>query len=514
MNVSRARAISGVAGFTVSSSLLAFLALFAGAVPALAQTQFDDFPTGFLKPGTGGMPPDAWTGTTLGTAKRLVSALSPAPRSRALRDLQFKVLVSELVTPTPDNSPPPPLFVRKVDKLAAMGEGESLNEMVRNAGGYEDPGIAATTANALMMAGERGGACAIVRDHKLAEPFGRRAAVACEGGSDATLSTGVLDGPAMMVLAASGARPPAAALQSSQPPMLRALVANKSLPLVTRIEVAERGEAGAIIEATRLSDLYAQAVREGAALPSAMARRAHLVAAVGTATTGPEIVQSLAAVYTELRGSPLFPTMARATAAGLLRLSPQPQFANVAQEAIRGFLLLGDKKLTEAWVKLAVDSALNHSNANTIDALDHLMPLVAIAGVDNPRSLPVETVNRWYGVIRREDGPRAAWKGNLLLELFRATGIDVPPGTTELPEQPAGARLVSPSAATLQALQAAASMRRRAETALLASVALGELPLEGLHPAAVGTIVRGLRAIGEDETARQFAIEVAIAAGL
>ena len=73
-------------------------------MPALAQTQFDDFPTGYLRPATGGMPADAWKGTPLGTAKRLVSALPAAPRSRALRDLQFKVMVSELVTPAPDNT--------------------------------------------------------------------------------------------------------------------------------------------------------------------------------------------------------------------------------------------------------------------------------------------------------------------------------------------------------------------------------------------------------------------------
>ncbi|MBN9086189.1 MAG: hypothetical protein J0J01_04700 [Reyranella sp.] len=490
------------------------MALFAGAVPAAAQAQFDDFPTGFLRPATGGMPPDAWNGTSLATAKRLVSALSPAPRSRALRDLQFKVLVSELVTPGGDGGPPPALFARKVDKLAAMGEGESLNEMVRAAGGYEDPAIAAATVNALMMAGERGGACAIAASHPMTEPFGRRATAACQGGSDGAVSTAVLDGPALAMVGASGARLPASALQSSQPPMMRALVANKALPLQTRIEVAERGEAGAIIEATRLSDLYVQAVRENVPLPGPMARRAQLVAAVSNATTGPEIVQSIAAVYAETRNSPLFPTIARATAAGLLRLSPQPQFANVAQEAIRGFLLLGDKKLTEAWVKLAVDNALNKNDPVTIAALDHLMPLVAVAGIDNPRSLPVETVNRWYGVLRRDDPARAPWRGNLLLELFRATGIDVPAGTTPLPEQPTGVRLVAPPAATLQALQAAASGRRRAETALLAALALGELPLESLHPAAVGTIVRSLRIVGEDESARQFAIEVAIAAGL
>ena len=491
-------------------------ALFASSLPVAAQTQFDDFPTGFLRPGTGGMPPDAWNGTSLATAKRLVSALLPAPRSRALRDLQFKVLVSELVTPGPDGSPPPTLFARKVDRLAAMGEGESLNEMVRTAGGYEDPAIAAVTVNALMMSGERAGACSIVSSHRLAEPFGRRAALACQlvqgEASDAQLSAGALDGPAMVMLDLSHGRLPPAALQSTQPPMMRALVANKSLPLVTRLEVAERGEAGAIIEATRLSDLYVQAVREGAALPAPMARRAQLVAAVSAAVTGPEIIQSIAAVYGETRGSPLFPTIARATAAGLLRLPAKPEFAAVAQEAIRGFLLLGDKRLTEAWVKLAITAAAN--NPRTLDALDHLMPLAAVAGIDSPRRLPPSEVNRWYAVMRRDDGPRAAWRGNLLLELFRATGIDVAPGTTELPEQPAGARLVALSGATLQALQAAASAHRRAETALLASLALGDLSLDSLHPASVGVLVRSLRAVGEDEAARLFAIEVAIAAGL
>ena len=67
------------------------------AAPAVAQAaNFDDKPTGFLTATTGGMPADAWNGTSLATAKRLVSALPAAPRSRALRDLQFKVLVSEL----------------------------------------------------------------------------------------------------------------------------------------------------------------------------------------------------------------------------------------------------------------------------------------------------------------------------------------------------------------------------------------------------------------------------------
>ena len=52
---------------------------------------------------------------------------------------------------------------------------------------------------------------------------------------------------------------------------------------------------------------------------------------------------------------------------------------------------------------------------------------------------------------------------------------------------------------------AAASGRRRAETALLASIAVGETPLIQLHPAAVGAIVRALREVGEDHAGRLFA---------
>jgi len=74
------------------------------------------------------MPADAWNGTTLATAKRLVSALPAAPRSRALRDLQFRVLVSELKPPPTMAARHPACFARKVERLAAMGEGENLNE--------------------------------------------------------------------------------------------------------------------------------------------------------------------------------------------------------------------------------------------------------------------------------------------------------------------------------------------------------------------------------------------------
>jgi hypothetical protein len=436
------------------------------------------------------------------------------------------------------------MFRRKVERLAAMGEGESLNEMVRSAGAYTDPGIATLTSNALMMSGEPASACAVVTRHSLIQAFATRALAACQafagdsagalaaapdlrarepqlaallqsaasGQPAAAVPAGPLDGPAMMMFDLARVRPPAAALQSNDPPTIRALVANRSLPIVTRVEAAERGEASAIIEATRLSDLYVLAVRDGAAMPAAMARRARLVAAARNASNADEIMQSLVAVYGEARGSPLFATVARASASSLLTLPAKPEYANVAQEAIRGLLLLGARRLTETWTKLALTAVAN--NARAIMALDRLLPLIAVAGVDNTRRLSVEEVNRWYEVTQQDDPARAQQRGTLLLELLRATGA-MPSGATALPEAAqGGARGISPPAATLQALQAAAAGHRRAETALLGSIAIGETALTDLHPAAVGAIVRAVREAGEDQAARLFAIEVAIAQGL
>ena len=530
--------------FPVRLAALGLLVLLAS--PAFAQTSaFDNQPSGFLTVPTGGMAPDAWSGTSLATAKRLVAALPAAPRSRALRDLQFKVMVSQLALPAADNSPPPSLFSRKVDRMAAMGEGESLNELVRSVDGYSDPWVGTVTSNALMMAAERASACNIVAHYPPPPPFGTRAEIACKvasgdnagalesaaalRGNDGGLATlarvaagslppgaaplSPLDGPAMVMLDLAHVQPPAAALQSTQPPMIRALVAHRTLSLATRIDIAERGEALAIIEATRLSDLYLQAVKEGAPLPPAKAKRAKLVWAVRNSANAQELMASISAVYAEERGSPLFSTVARATAIGLLNLPAKPEYANVAQEAMRGFLLLGDKQLALAWTKLALNAAYN--NARAMMALDRLMPLVVIAGIDNPTHLAVEDVNRWYEVMRQDDPRTAPLRGYMLLQLFRATGVDMPAGSTSLPETPPGnARLVSPPAATLAALQAAAGGRRHAEVALLASVAAGDTQLSELHPAAVAAIVSALRAVGEDAAARLFAIETAIAYGL
>lgn len=159
-------------------SLLTLAVLLAACLPAAAQS-IDDSATGFLNPRTGGVPTDSRAGATMANARRLVAALPVAPLSGTVRDLQFRVLVSELTPPPVDGSAPPSLFARRVERLAAMGEGESLNELGRSPNAYGDAAIATTTANALMMSGERAGGCNVARHQPMPEGFGRRAGPTC-----------------------------------------------------------------------------------------------------------------------------------------------------------------------------------------------------------------------------------------------------------------------------------------------------------------------------------------------
>ena len=108
--------------------------------------------------------------------------------------------------------------------------------------------------------------------------------------------------------------------------------------MAVRLDIAERGEALAIIEASRLGDLYVQAVKEGASLPPALARRAQLVYLARNAANAQEIMNSVAAVYGEARGNPMFPTIARASAIGLLNLPVKPRLPNKLQPTLNRIL--------------------------------------------------------------------------------------------------------------------------------------------------------------------------------
>ena len=116
-----------------------------------------------------------------------------------------------------------------------------------------------------------------------------------------------------------------------------------------------------------MSDLYPRGGERGRSpCQPTIARRAHLVAVARGAANPQEVVNSIASVYADTRSSPLFPTVARASAAGLLNLPAKPQFASGRPGAARLPVARLATKQVQTWMRLAVADA--HNNPRTLSA--------------------------------------------------------------------------------------------------------------------------------------------------
>ena len=381
-----------------------------------------------------------------------------------------------------------------------MGEGESLNEMVRNAGGYADPAIASDRGQ---RADAGGRARRRLRRRAPARRSPSRLPRRAECRLQAVAGDSAARWPRRRCAPAIPTWPAGRDRAGGLPPRLRRLAdrrpgdgdarsgprapppaccarrsrrssapwsAIKPLPIATRLEIAERGEALAIIEATRLGDLYLEARARRRRLPPAMARRARLVAAARNATqrrrdrcsrSPPSMARRAAA-----RCSP--PSRARAPPA-CSTCRPSRSIANVAQEAMRGFLLLGDKQQTQAWTRLALTAVsqqrARHDRARPADAAGrhrrHRRSQAPAAG----------EINRWYEVM-----PRGRCRRARRCAATCCSNCCAPPastcraGTTELPEagRPATSAWSCRRPPPCRRWPTPRPARRRAETALLA----------------------------------------------
>ncbi|WP_323792991.1 hypothetical protein, partial [Nocardioides sp.] len=101
---------------------------------------------GSLTPDSGGLRTDLWAGTPGPIALRLVALLPAAPDSRALRDLQRRLLLSS--GPAPADLPTEgALLVARAERLLAMGALDELAALALVAPGRDDePEIARVLA--------------------------------------------------------------------------------------------------------------------------------------------------------------------------------------------------------------------------------------------------------------------------------------------------------------------------------------------------------------------------------
>jgi hypothetical protein len=501
----------------------------------------DNASIGIVETVASGLPGDMWRGTDRGTAIQLMAALPGAPRSRILRDLQFRLLTTIATPPLGANPPGQDFVSTRIAKLSDMGEIEAVGQMTQAAGPMSGDAAQRLNIENQLIAGDAKAACATPMAQNSPDPFWTKLMIVCQviAGQNAQAmlnvdllrERGIADtGFFVAVDYALGTRstkPPAnigtdtlsqALLRAvnpkaggtlnnaTTPAQLRQIAANVAAPLAQRIEAAERGEALGVIDPRQLLELY-QAGADAPGLSAPAKRRAQAVRDAVRATEVGDKVKAMQAAFRAAEGSALFTTMARVLGEQLVKIFPEHKTAPLSADTARSFLALNDfPRAVEWYYTLAGGSTIDPQyEAPTVA----LWPVMQLA--DSSSSIPWEPgfMAKWQALNAKH--PRGAQRAAVLAGLLPALGEPI--DRTEFNPPPATG-FAAPPAAVLARLSQAAQQGRVAESVALAAQAAGETGLTTLSPATLSAIVQALRQIGLPDVARRFAVEVALAHAL
>jgi hypothetical protein len=439
---------------------------YGGAVQRGKLPQLDAASIGIIDNVGAGLPADMWRGTDRQTAVKLIRDLPGAPHSRTLRDLQFRLLGNMATAPAGD-SQGNQLFAARLGRMAAMGESESVGQMLRMVGPQSDEQARRIDAESQVMAGDLGNACTDAANFSRSSPdaFWSKLNIICliaaGKNNEAMLETDVLHERGLKepgffalvdyALGTRGGNPPAdiaadplnlallnaikrpvsaASVAKAPPPTLRQMAGNTNLPLAVRLEAAERGEALGVIDPAQLLTLY-QAAADAPGIPAAMKQRAVAARNVGTATDLKQKVAAIAAAFRAADNAGLFATMARVLGPQMVQFYPEQKTAPVGAEAARAALALNDQPRAVEWFYTIVGGAT--IDPQYIAPADRLWLVLQLA--DNTNSIPWEPghLSKWRELDARRDHAHAAQRQAVVAAMLQALGEHYDPAELNPP---------------------------------------------------------------------------------
>ncbi|MGE0420671.1 MAG: hypothetical protein AB7O88_00325 [Reyranellaceae bacterium] len=486
---------------------------------------------GLVDTRSAGIPGWTWHGTSMAAARVLIADLPAAPQSRVLRDLQFRLLTAAATPPRPDGAMPL-LFTLRIEKLAAMGEAENANELLRLGKGGEGPMTSRLVTEALMRVRQRDSACAQVQSagEHLGETWWREAAIVCDlharqtdaaraklealraqpdadrtfvalagqiaGGTKAPPVGPTEDGLVLALIDIAGLPTPTTGFDS--PGVLRGAIENKAIPLNRRVELAERAERSGVIEPDRLVEFYRELSRglQNAPATSPTAWRAVVFAQAQGATSNEQrvvLAHRLFQVSRDTAGSAV-----RALSQAIAAARPTPIHAEFAAAGLLAAMTLERYDRASEWFKAAQGGPADQ----VADRMALLAPMAAIGRLPNRLPLDARLMER-----------RAALRPHSAAALHAVlTALEAAPREALAPLAAGAPR--APRDPAIAALLAAAEAERFSETICRAVALAGATPLASLEPAKVAAILRALVRINRRDVARAFAVEYAILADL
>ncbi len=513
---------------------------------------------GVLDESEGGFGIDMWEGTRRSVVEQLLPALPARAKSRAMRDLMRRLLLSIATVPAGPASEPS-LIARRVERLAAMGEVGAVVELLEIApADLADETVWKARIDGLLFTNDHAGVCDHVRNliREYQGPYWQKAFIFCQTmsgehsearlgadllreqikGEDAAFFTLVdvlmgeetatvdsLASPTALNLAmmrtARQKLPPDVAL-AKDPAVLRTIAVSPNAELELRLEAAERAEAAGALSAEALAEIYANATFAPDELANVLSvaeadrgprGRAALYQAALSQTVPTARAEVLQTAWRVARASGRYGTMVRAGLPVLLEIEPTAELVWFAGDAGRALLYAGHEEEALAWLDLFSREARSPEGEA---AFLELWPLAQLGDGEDLIPWEPSVVGAW---LKAEAQKSDDWqeRAAMLLSLFDALGEPVDSVDWErLLASQSRSYVAMPTPAVWHGLRAAAEDLRIGETVLLALVALGDGGPAEAHPIVLNAVVSSLRFVGLDSEARALAIEAAVAAGI
>ena len=512
---------------------------------------------GTLGEAQGGLGVAMWSGTNRKLVDRLLPQLPVNTTSRAMRDLEVRLLLSRAVVPEGD-APGGGLVALRVRLLAAIGDLAGVDDLLGVIPAHgEGDDLARVESDMSFLTNDNNRACSLARGRMGAGDiaYWQKAFIFCQalaqehskaalgvallresGDQDAVFFTLInalavgggatiedLPDPSPLHLAmarVAKAHLPPNVIASDRPGVLRTIAISPNVTVELRLEAAERAESAGALDVDTLRQLYtsvsftaeelasplSRAEAEAGPMSRALLYRTALVQTVPTARA-----EAVARALDLGREGGRHASTARAFEPILKRIPPSAEMAWFAPQAIRAFLVIGDHQAARPWFQLLDASA--RFDERSAAALDGLAPLARLAGSPGTENWSADKMVAWWKGVEEEEG--AGERASLLYALFESLGETVPETLWEAllgGTQQAGGAMTRP--ALWRQLGNAAAAGRVGETVLLSLLMLGQGGPGQASPLVLGRVVGSLNAVGLDVPARAIAVEALVAAGL
>jgi hypothetical protein len=503
--------------------------------------------TGLIDDKQGSLGADMWRGASRSDVERYLAQLPVVTGSPVMNDLSRRLLLTGAQPPEGPKDGVSVLALR-LNQLIAIGHADLAYDLGNSAQADKSTDVVMARARAALAIGKDGEACAELPDiptgsdpaHDAAAAFNLKLSAFCQvvSGNKSTANLTLdlareegLDDPLFYSLVAqatdglklkapdpksldilevalyrlAGRELPKNAGEIAASAVVQTLARDEKLAPEIRIAAGERAAMLGLLKADELAALYklpkfAEAdfdgLKTGSFPANSAMRRALLFQAIDQEVSPVERANLIKLMLATGRTAGVYLVTVEALMPTLSSLTPSPVLRNVAPEAVRAFLTVGDRKNAEAWYALIAPEAGGSSIGRDARELSALMRISDPQGPGgNSDQISADILADLHSGVKA-----VQTFATLEAYLLKSLGYPVPQNVLAAITDMAPDSLIDQ-------LRTAGQKNEIGEVVMLSLVAIGPGGPDSADPLVVAQAVSSLRAVHLDVEARRLATE-------